>query len=69
MHRERAGESKHANIGISLPGTFEEPKAPVYVDGRLLVTLKGDRIVAEFLEILEEYVASRYGTAAVTASG
>jgi (E)-4-hydroxy-3-methylbut-2-enyl-diphosphate synthase len=55
------GESKHANIGISLPGTFEEPKAPVYVDGRLLVTLKGDRIVAEFLEILEEYVASRYG--------
>ncbi|MBA3316943.1 MAG: flavodoxin-dependent (E)-4-hydroxy-3-methylbut-2-enyl-diphosphate synthase, partial [Gemmatimonadales bacterium] len=60
------GESKHAN-GISLPGTFEEPKAPVYVDGRLLVTLKGDRIVAEFLEILEEYVASRYGTEAVAA--
>jgi (E)-4-hydroxy-3-methylbut-2-enyl-diphosphate synthase len=55
------GESKHADIGISLPGTFEEPKAPVYMDGRLLVTLKGDRIVAEFLEILEEYVASRYG--------
>ncbi len=54
------GESKHADIGISLPGTFEEPKAPVYVDGRLLVTLKGDRIVAEFLEILEEYVASHY---------
>jgi (E)-4-hydroxy-3-methylbut-2-enyl-diphosphate synthase len=56
------GESKHANIGISLPGTFEEPKAPVYVDGRLMVTLKGDNIVAEFLAILEEYVASRYGT-------
>jgi (E)-4-hydroxy-3-methylbut-2-enyl-diphosphate synthase len=55
------GESKHANIGISLPGTFEEPKAPVYVDGRLLVTLKGDDIVAEFLGILEDYVASRYG--------
>ncbi len=55
------GESKHANIGISLPGTFEEPKAPVYVDGRLALTLKGDRIVAEFLDILEEYVASRYG--------
>src|SRR5262245_10782762 len=54
------GESKHAHIGISLPGTFEEPKAPVYVDGRLLVTLKGDAIVAEFLQILEEYVASRY---------
>ena len=61
------GESKHADIGISLPGTFEEPKAPVYVDGRLLVTLKGDRIVAEFLEILEEYVASRYGVEAVAA--
>src|SRR3954469_19700272 len=57
------GESKHANIGISLPGTFEEPKAPVYVDGRLMVTLKGDSIVVEFLAILEEYVATRYGTA------
>jgi (E)-4-hydroxy-3-methylbut-2-enyl-diphosphate synthase len=54
------GESKHANIGISLPGTFEEPKAPVYVDGRLRVTLKGDRIVAEFIELLNEYVASTY---------
>ena len=54
------GESKHANIGISLPGTFEEPKAPVYVDGRLVVTLKGDRIVPEFLAILEEYVATHY---------
>ena len=43
------GESKHANIGISLPGTFEEPKAPVYVDGRLFTTLKGDRIVPEFM--------------------
>ncbi|HEX6105380.1 MAG TPA: flavodoxin-dependent (E)-4-hydroxy-3-methylbut-2-enyl-diphosphate synthase [Gemmatimonadales bacterium] len=62
------GESKHANIGISLPGTFEEPKAPVYVDGRLLVTLKGDRIVAEFLEILEDYVASRYGAEAALRS-
>jgi (E)-4-hydroxy-3-methylbut-2-enyl-diphosphate synthase len=55
------GESKHADIGISLPGTFEEPKAPVYVDGRLLVTLRGDDIVAEFLQILEDYVATRYG--------
>jgi (E)-4-hydroxy-3-methylbut-2-enyl-diphosphate synthase len=54
------GESKHADIGISLPGTFEEPKAPVFVDGRLMVTLKGDGIVPEFLEILESYVASRY---------
>ena len=55
------GESKHAHLGISLPGTFEEPKAPVYVDGRLLVTLKGDNIVPEFLQILDEYVASRFG--------
>jgi (E)-4-hydroxy-3-methylbut-2-enyl-diphosphate synthase len=54
------GESKHANIGISLPGTFEEPKAPVFVDGRLLKTLKGDAIVAEFLGLLDEYVAARY---------
>ena len=54
------GESKHANIGISLPGTFEEPKAPVFVDGRLMMTLKGDRIVEEFIRILDEYVDSRY---------
>jgi len=54
------GESKHANIGISLPGTFEEPKAPVYVDGKLFTTLKGDRIVPEFLEILENYVTTTY---------
>ena len=54
------GESKHANLGISLPGTFEEPKAPVYVDGRLFTTLKGDKIVAEFIQILDEYVASHY---------
>jgi (E)-4-hydroxy-3-methylbut-2-enyl-diphosphate synthase len=54
------GESKHANIGISLPGTFEEPKAPVYVDGRLFTTLKGDRIVPEFLEILNKYVMRTY---------
>jgi (E)-4-hydroxy-3-methylbut-2-enyl-diphosphate synthase len=57
------GESKHANIGISLPGTFEEPKAPVYVDGQLHVTLRGEAIVAEFLEILERYVERRYGAA------
>jgi (E)-4-hydroxy-3-methylbut-2-enyl-diphosphate synthase len=55
------GESKHSNIGISLPGTFEEPKAPVYVDGRLLVTLKGNHIVSEFIQILNDYVASHYG--------
>ena len=54
------GESKHADLGISLPGTFEEPKAPVYVDGRLLTTLKGDRIVAEFIALLDDYVARKY---------
>jgi (E)-4-hydroxy-3-methylbut-2-enyl-diphosphate synthase len=54
------GESKHANIGISLPGTFEEPKAPVYVDGRLLATLKGDDIVPQFQRILDEYVEAHY---------
>ncbi len=54
------GESKHSNIGISLPGTFEEPKAPVYVDGRLMLTLKGERIVPEFIDILNQYVDSHY---------
>jgi (E)-4-hydroxy-3-methylbut-2-enyl-diphosphate synthase len=63
------GESKHADIGISLPGTFEEPKAPVYVDGRLLLTLKGDAIVAEFLDILNDYVERKYGTAAPAPRG
>ena len=56
------GESKHADIGISLPGTFEEPKAPVYVDGELHITLKGDRIVEEFINILNEYVDRRYSS-------
>ncbi len=60
------GESKHADIGISLPGTFEEPKAPVYVDGRLQVTLKGDGIVTEFLQILESYVERRFGAGVPT---
>ena len=54
------GESKHAHIGISLPGTFEEPVAPVYVDGRLLRTLRGDTIVADFLRILNDYISSHY---------
>jgi (E)-4-hydroxy-3-methylbut-2-enyl-diphosphate synthase len=54
------GESKHANLGISLPGTFEEPVAPVYVDGRLSTTLRGDAIVAEFIGILNKYVDSHY---------
>jgi (E)-4-hydroxy-3-methylbut-2-enyl-diphosphate synthase len=56
------GESKHANIGISLPGTFEDPKAPVYVDGRLMTTLRGDNIVNEFKKILDDYVSARYGS-------
>jgi (E)-4-hydroxy-3-methylbut-2-enyl-diphosphate synthase len=55
------GESKHANIGISLPGTAEDPKAPVYVDGKLMTTLKGDTIVQDFTKILGEYVDSHYG--------
>ena len=55
------GESKHAHIGISLPGTFEEPKAPVFVDGRLLLTLKGDTLVQDFIRLLNEYVESHYG--------
>ena len=63
------GESKHADIGISLPGTFEEPKAPVYVDGELRVTLKGDTLVADFLQILEEYVERRYGAGSVVSTG
>jgi (E)-4-hydroxy-3-methylbut-2-enyl-diphosphate synthase len=68
------GESKHADIGISLPGTFEEPVAPVFVDGEKVTTLRGDDIVPRFLEILEGYVARRYpapaaGVPAATSSG
>ena len=55
------GESKHANIGISLPGTFEEPKAPVYIDGAHAITLKGEGLVEEFKEILFDYVKGTYG--------
>ena len=62
------GESKHADIGISLPGTAEEPRAPVYVDGVLKITLKGDSIVADFLKILDAYVESRYGSRAPAAA-
>jgi len=61
------GESKHADIGISLPGTAEEPRAPVYVDGALKITLKGDTIVADFLKILDDYVEARFGSAHGTA--
>ncbi|MEZ5351058.1 MAG: flavodoxin-dependent (E)-4-hydroxy-3-methylbut-2-enyl-diphosphate synthase [Bryobacteraceae bacterium] len=61
------GESKHAHLGISLPGTFEDPVAPVYVDGKLKCTLRGDTIVAEFIQILNAYVEARYGAAVGTA--
>ena len=56
------GESKHADIGISLPGTFEEPKAPVFIDGQLHDTLRGEGLVDEFISILEGYVERRYGS-------
>jgi (E)-4-hydroxy-3-methylbut-2-enyl-diphosphate synthase len=62
------GESRHANIGISLPGTFEDPKAPVYMDGALLTTLRGDGLVREFLDILENYVSRKYARAEETAA-
>jgi (E)-4-hydroxy-3-methylbut-2-enyl-diphosphate synthase len=62
------GESKHANIGISLPGTFEEPVAPVFVDGKLMTTLRGDHIVEEFIRILDQYVESHYARKAETAA-
>ena len=63
------GESKHADIGISLPGTGEEPRAPVFVDGKLAITLKGDTIAADFARLLDEYVERRYGAAATSAGG
>jgi (E)-4-hydroxy-3-methylbut-2-enyl-diphosphate synthase len=63
------GESKHADIGISLPGTFEAPVAPVFVDGTLDRTLRGDAIVAEFIDLLETYVDRRYGAPAAVPAG
>jgi (E)-4-hydroxy-3-methylbut-2-enyl-diphosphate synthase len=62
------GESKHADIGISLPGTFEDPIAPVFIDGRLDRTLRGEGLVGEFIGILEEYVERRYPAAAAGAT-
>ena len=59
------GESRHADLGISLPGTGEVPAAPVFVDGQRTVTLKGDRIAEEFQTIVQEYVARRYGARAI----
>jgi (E)-4-hydroxy-3-methylbut-2-enyl-diphosphate synthase len=63
------GESKHADIGISLPGTFEEPVAPVFIDGRLDRTLRGEGLVEEFIGILEDYVARRYSNAEAPVAG
>ncbi len=63
------GESKHANIGISLPGTFEDPKAPVYIDGALAVTLKGETIVPDFLRILDDYVERTYSVSSTASMG
>jgi (E)-4-hydroxy-3-methylbut-2-enyl-diphosphate synthase len=54
------GESRHADIGISLPGTGEAPVAPVFVDGQKHVTLRGDALTSEFLQLIEEYVHSHY---------
>ena len=54
------GESKHADIGISLPGAGEEPKAPVFADGQLVATLKGPTLVADFLRILDGYIRARF---------
>ncbi len=62
------GESKHANIGISLPGTGETPAAPVFVDGERTVTLKGDNIAVEFQAIVDDYVKRRYGGCSGTIS-
>jgi len=62
------GESKHADIGISLPGTGEDPRAPVYVDGQLAVTLKGDTIAADFGRLLDEYVEKKFGARAPSAT-
>jgi (E)-4-hydroxy-3-methylbut-2-enyl-diphosphate synthase len=63
------GESKHADIGISLPGTFEDPVAPVFVDGKLDRTLRGEGLVDEFIGLLEAYVERRYPAAAGAATG
>jgi (E)-4-hydroxy-3-methylbut-2-enyl-diphosphate synthase len=63
------GESKHADIGISLPGTFEEPVAPVFIDGKLDRTLRGDGLIDEFIGILEGYVDRRYGAEQAATAG
>jgi (E)-4-hydroxy-3-methylbut-2-enyl-diphosphate synthase len=62
MRGERPRRIRHADIGISLPGTAEDPKAPVFVDGALKTTLQGPHIAEEFLALVEEYVARRFGS-------
>ena len=57
------GESKHADIGISLPGTGESPAAPVFIDGKKVTTLRGDNIAGEFKDIIEDYISDRFGNA------
>jgi len=57
------GESKHADLGISLPGTGEAPSAPVYIDGEKALTLRGDAIASDFQQIVENYIEKRYGAA------
>jgi len=57
------GESKHADIGISLPGTGEAPAAPVFIDGEKRMTLRGESIATEFHRIVEDYIEKRFGTA------
>jgi (E)-4-hydroxy-3-methylbut-2-enyl-diphosphate synthase len=62
------GESKHADIGISLPGTGEQPAAPVFIDGKKAVTLRGPKIAEEFRDMLQTYVESRFGRAPASAA-
>lgn len=63
------GESKHANIGISLPGNGERPAAPVYIDGEKVATLKGEGIAADFIRLVDRYVVEHYATKTAAASG
>ena len=60
------GESKHADIGISLPGTGEQPAAPIFIDGKKAMTLRGANIAADFKVVVEDYIEKRFGTAAKT---
>ena len=63
LHREWAGESKHADIGISLPGTGEQPTAPVFIDGKKAATLRGPTLAADFKQMVIDYIERRFGQA------